>query len=124
MIGVSIFGALLLAHISDSIGKLMPGAKVDLGEMQRMALMASETGAPVPAGMQEFIAKAISDAMSYIFMGSLLIVAVAFVAILFIPVITLRGRGPGAAGAAADLSPTIAPTDAAGAKAVRRGEAV
>ncbi len=124
MIGVSIFGALLLAHISDSIGKLMPGAKVDLGDMQRMALMASETGAPVPAGMQDFIAKAISDAMSYIFMGSLLIVAVAFVAILFIPTITLRGRGPGAAEAAADLSPTVAPTDAAGAKAVGRGEAV
>ena len=54
----------------------------------------------------------------------LLIVAVAFVAILFIPTITLRGRGPGAAEAGADLSPTVAPTDAAGAKAVGRGEAV
>jgi len=119
MIGVSLFGALLLAHISDSIGKLMPGAKIDLGEMQRMALMASETGVTATAGMQEFIAKAISDAMSYIFTGSLVIVAVAFVAILFIPVITLRGRGPAAEDAATEPSPT----DARGADAVGRGSA-
>jgi Major Facilitator Superfamily len=122
MIGVSIFGALLLSHISDSIGKLLPGAKVDLGEMQRMALMASESGARLPAGMQDFIATAISDAMSFIFLTSLVIVAIAFVAILFIPVITLRGRGPGAA--EAELSPALATTDAAGAKAVGRADAI
>ena len=50
----------------------------------------------MPPMMKAFIAKTISDAMSYIFMGSLAIVACAFIAILFIPQITLRGRGPGA----------------------------
>jgi hypothetical protein len=33
--------------------------------------------------------------MSYIFVGSLVIIAFAIVAILFIPQITLRGRAPG-----------------------------
>jgi hypothetical protein len=95
MIGVSIFGAMLLAKISESIAQIMPGANIDLGEMQRMAMMASESGTALPGEMQGFIANAISDAMSYIFLGSLVIVAVAFVAILFVPKITLRGRGPG-----------------------------
>ena len=95
MIGVSIFGALLLGKITELIGQLMPGADIDLGEMQRMAMMASESGTTLPPQMQGFIANAISDAMSYIFLGSLVIVAVAFVAILFIPHISLRGRGPG-----------------------------
>jgi hypothetical protein len=40
-----------------------------------------------------FIANAFADAMSYIFMGSLVIIAIAFVSIFFIPQITLRGRG-------------------------------
>jgi len=95
MIGVSIFGAMLLAKMTESIGQVMPGVKVDIGEMQRMAMMAAESGGTVPPMMQGFIASAISDAMSYIFLGSLVIVAVAFVAILFIPHIHLRGRGPG-----------------------------
>ncbi len=97
MIGVSIFGALLIGKISESISTMMPGAQVDLGEMQKMALMAAEGGGQTPAVMQAFIATSISEAMSYIFLGSLVIVAVAFVAILFVPRITLRGRGPEAA---------------------------
>jgi EmrB/QacA subfamily drug resistance transporter len=121
MIGVSIFGALLLAHISGSIGEVMPGVTVDLGEMQRMAMMAAESGTQLPAAMQNFVAHAISDAMSHIFLSSLVIVAVAFIAILFIPTITLRGRGPGAVEAAAELSPAVAPTGARGAEAVGRG---
>jgi len=95
MIGVSIFGAMLLAKMSESIGKVMPGVEVDIGEMQRMAMMASEGGGELPPAMRGFIAGSISDAMSYIFLGSLVIISVAFVVILFIPQITLRGRGPG-----------------------------
>jgi hypothetical protein len=41
------------------------------------------------------VAQAFSDAMSYIFIGSLFILAIAIVSILFIPRITLRGREPG-----------------------------
>jgi hypothetical protein len=44
--------------------------------------------------MPPMMIDAFGDAMSYIFMGSLFIIAVAFIAILFIPQITLRGRGP------------------------------
>ena len=94
MVGVSIFGALLLAKMTESITKLNPNAHVNIGEMQRMAMTSSESGADMPPMMKEFIAKTISDAMSYIFMGSLAIVACAFIAILFIPQIQLRGRGP------------------------------
>ncbi len=106
MIGVSIFGAMLLSKITESIGKVMPGVKVDIGEMQRMAMMASESGGQLPPALRGFIAGAISDAMSYIFLGSLVIIAAAFVAILFIPQITLRGRGPGQE--AATAAPVIA----------------
>ncbi len=96
MVGVSIFGAMLLAKMTESLTKLNPNAHVNIGEMQRMAMMSSESGPDMPPMMKAFIAKTISDAMSYIFMGSLAIVACAFIAILFIPQITLRGRGPGA----------------------------
>ena len=40
------------------------------------------------------IANAFADAMSYVFTGSMVIVAIAFVTIFFIPQIHLRGRGP------------------------------
>lgn len=94
MIGVSIFGAMLMAKMTEAISAKFPGFKLDLGEMQKMAAMAGETGGGSPA-MEGFVSTAISDAMSYIFIGSLVIVAIAFVAILFIPQIQLRGRGPG-----------------------------
>lgn len=95
MIGVSIFGAMLMAKMSESLTTQFPGIKVDLGEMQKMAAMATESGSQLPPQMEGFISSSISNAMSYIFMGSLVIVAVAFIAILFIPQIQLRGRGPG-----------------------------
>jgi EmrB/QacA subfamily drug resistance transporter len=96
MIGVSIFGAMLMANMTESLSAKFPGAKVDLGAMQKMAAMATGgDGASMPPAMEQFIATSISNAMSYIFMGSLVIVAIAFVAILFIPQIQLRGRGPG-----------------------------
>ena len=95
MIGVSIFGAMLLAKMTESIAARIPGAKIDLGEMQKMAAMATESGASLSPQMEGFISSSIANAMSYIFTGSLVIVAVAFVTILFIPQIQLRGRGPG-----------------------------
>lgn len=95
MIGVSIFGAMLMAKMAESIAAQFPGIKIDLGEMQRMAVMAGESGGAIPPEMEAFVAHSISSAMSYIFMGSLVIVAIAFVAILFIPQIQLRGRGTG-----------------------------
>lgn len=95
MIGVSIFGAMLLAKMTESIAERVPGAKIDLGAMQKMAAMATESGAKLSPQMEGFISSSIANAMSYIFTGSLVIVAIAFVTILFIPQIQLRGRGPG-----------------------------
>ncbi|HOZ26340.1 MAG TPA: MDR family MFS transporter [Hyphomonadaceae bacterium] len=95
MIGVSIFGAMLMAKMTESIAARVPGAKIDLGEMQKLAAMATESGSKLPPQMEGFISSSISNAMSYIFTGSLVIVAIAFVTILFIPQIQLRGRGPG-----------------------------
>ena len=95
MIGVSIFGAMLLAKMSEPISQ-DPGhedrPRRDAAHGADGRRTAARRGSPM---MQSFVVKAISDAMSYIFMGSLVIVAIAFVAILFIPQITLRGRGPG-----------------------------
>ena len=107
MVGVSIFGAMLLAKMTESITKMNPNAHVNIGEMQRMA-MTSQSGGDMPPMMQAFVAKTISDAMSYIFMGSLVIVACAFIAILFIPQIQLRGRGPGSE-PGGEKTPEVAP---------------
>ncbi len=92
MIGVSIFGAMLTSKMTESIAKQFPGINVDIGEMQKMAAMAGEGGATMSPLLEGFIAKTITEAMSYIFTGSLLIVAIAFVVILFVPQISLRGR--------------------------------
>jgi EmrB/QacA subfamily drug resistance transporter len=94
MVGVSIFGAMLLANMTQSIARIAPGMTIDIGEMQRMAMTATEGNSRMPAELQRMVATMISDAMNSIFLGSLVIVALAFVAILFIPQITLRGRGP------------------------------
>lgn len=94
MIGVSIFGALLLGDMTSSLAPLAEklGITIDIGEMQRMAMMAQHGGEmPLAEG---FIKTSISDAMSHIFMASLAIVALAIVAILLVPQIKLRGRGP------------------------------
>jgi hypothetical protein len=95
MIGVSIFGAMLVAKLTEAAAERFPGAKVDLGQLQRMAMAAGGDGPAIPPELQAFVATSISNAMSYIFMGSLFIIAAAIVAILFIPQITLRGRAPG-----------------------------
>jgi EmrB/QacA subfamily drug resistance transporter len=94
MIGVSIFGALLTSKLSESLAHLVPGGKVDLGQMERFALTARANGGG-GFSIPPQVAQAFSDSMSFIFAGSLLILAAALVAIFFVPQITLRGRGPG-----------------------------
>lgn len=92
LIGVSIFGALMTAKLTERLAPLMPpGVKIDIGEMQGMA-MSRQGDAPIK--VPPFIASALADAMSYIFLGSLVIIAIGFISILFIPQIPLRGRGP------------------------------
>ena len=94
MIGVSIFGALLTSKLSESLSHLVPGGKVDLGQMERFAMTSranGDTGFSVPPA----VAQAFADSMSFIFIGALFILALAIVAIIFVPQITLRGRGPG-----------------------------
>jgi EmrB/QacA subfamily drug resistance transporter len=94
LVGVSIFGAMLVAKLTESVAARFPGMSVDIGQLQGLAMNAGD-GGTMPPQMREFVSVAITDAMSYIFMGSLAIFAAAFVAILFIPEITLRGRAPG-----------------------------
>jgi EmrB/QacA subfamily drug resistance transporter len=94
MIGVSIFGALLTAKLSEALSHLVPGGKVDLGQLERFA-MASKASGSAALKMPPAVAQGFSDAMNYIFTGSLIIVSFAIVAIIFIPQIKLRGRGPG-----------------------------
>lgn len=99
MVGVSIFGALLISQITAYLHAAYPMIEgVDLGDMQRMAVMATDN--PAAAGltgeMQGAVSGALAQAMSYIFTTSLAIIVLAIIAMLFIPQITLRGRGPDA----------------------------
>jgi len=97
MIGVSIFGALLISQITAYLHAQYPLIEgVDLGDMQRMAVMATDNPAAMSLSseMQGAVSGALAQAMSYIFTVSLLIIALAIVAMLFIPQIALRGRGP------------------------------
>ncbi len=94
LIGVAIFGALMSARLSASLAPFAPpGAKFDLGSMEAMAIRTQANGGG-PMKTPPFIASAFADAMSYIFAGSLVIIAIAFLSILLIPKIPLRGRGP------------------------------
>ncbi len=95
MIGVSIFGAMLMGEMTRSLSRQFPGLPINLGQMQKFAAMGGG-GAPaeLPPRLKEAVSTSIADAMSYIFMGSMVIVAIAVIAILFIPQIALRGRGP------------------------------
>jgi hypothetical protein len=56
--------------------------------------MAGQGGAMSPE-IEQFVATSISNAMSYIFIGALVILVAAIAVIFFIPQIALRGRGPG-----------------------------
>jgi EmrB/QacA subfamily drug resistance transporter len=92
LIGVAIFGAMLTAQLQRSLSAVLPAGKFDLGKMEAMAMNSQVAGGkPVP--IPPFVANAFAEAMSYIFLGSMVIVAAAFVSIFFIPQIRLRGRG-------------------------------
>ncbi|MEZ6028128.1 MAG: MDR family MFS transporter [Hyphomonadaceae bacterium] len=97
MVGVSIFGALLISQITSYLHAAYPEIQgINLGAMQRMAAMATENPGAVqlPSEMQSAVSNSLAQAMSYIFTASLMIISLAIVVILFIPQITLRGRGP------------------------------
>jgi EmrB/QacA subfamily drug resistance transporter len=97
MIGVSIFGALLISQITAHLHASYPMiTNIDLGEMQRLAIMAADNPAAInlTGDMQQAVSGALAQAMSHIFTVSLLIIALALVVMLFIPQITLRGRAP------------------------------
>lgn len=92
LIGVSIFGALMTVKLTEILAPMLPpGIKFDLGKFEAMA-MSAPAGKPVV--IPPAFASAFADAMSYIFSGGLVIIAIGFFSILFIPQITLRGRGP------------------------------
>ena len=93
MIGVSIFGAMLIGEMTRSLSRQFPGIPINLGQMQKLAAT-GDGPVQMPPALERAISTSIADAMSYIFMGSMLIVSIAIVAILFIPKITLRGRSP------------------------------
>ncbi len=93
MIGVSIFGAMMIGEMTRSLSRQFPGIPINLGQMQKFAAT-GDGPVNMPPALERAISTSVSDAMSYIFMGSLVIVSIAIVAILFIPQITLRGRGP------------------------------
>lgn len=98
MIGVSIFGALLIAQITAYLHLRYPMiTNIDLGEMQRLAMMAADNPAAISLSgdMQQAVSGALAQAMSYIFTASLVIVGLALFVMLFIPQIVLRGRAPG-----------------------------
>lgn len=91
VVGVSIFGAILTAQLTAALTKVLPpGVEIDLGEMRAMS-MGAEGGGPMQA--PPFLAAAFADAMSYIFMAAIVIIALGFIAIVFIPTIELRSRG-------------------------------
>lgn len=97
MIGVSIFGALLISQITAHLHATYPMiTNIDLGEMQRLAIMATDNPAAMTLSgdMKQAVSGALAQAMSHIFTVSLLIVALALIVMLFIPQITLRGRSP------------------------------
>jgi EmrB/QacA subfamily drug resistance transporter len=93
LVGVSIFGAMLTAQLQRSLSAVLPpGMNLDLGKMEAMA-MSSRAGGQL-LKTPPLIANAFGDAMNYVFAGSMVVIAIAFVSIFFIPRIQLRGRGP------------------------------
>lgn len=93
LIGVAIFGAMLTAQLQRSLGAFLPaGEHLDLGKMEAMAMGASASGKAL--SIPPAVASAFADAMSYIFTGSIVAIALGIVSIFFIPHIHLRGRGP------------------------------
>src|SRR5690606_8616536 len=82
MSGVSIFGALLISQITAHLHASYPMiTNIDLGEMQRLAIMAADNPAAInlTGDMQQAVSGALAQAMSHIFTVSLLIIALALI---------------------------------------------
>ena len=107
LIGVAIFGAIMSAHLQRLLSAVLPaGTKFDLGKLEALA-MGATTGQSL--AIPPYIAGAFADAMSYVFIGSMVVIAIAVVTIFFIPHIELRGRAP----AQASQNKTIQAAEAA-----------
>ena len=108
LIGVAIFGAIMSAHLQRLLSAVSPaGTKFDLGKLEALAMGATTAGKSL--AIPPYIAGAFADAMSYVFIGSMVVIAIAVVTIFFIPHIELRGRAP----AQASQNKTIQAAEAA-----------
>lgn len=95
LIGVAIFGALMTSKLTEKLQTVFPDMPdVNLGKLQAQFMSADNPGA-VP-DLPPFLKTAFADSMTFIFSGGIVIVILAFISILFIPRIELRGRGPDA----------------------------
>ena len=93
LIGVAIFGALMTSKLTEKLQKVFPDMPdVNLGKLQAQ-FIATETPGAAP-DLPPFLKTAFADSMTFIFSGAIVIVIFAFISILFIPRIQLRGRGP------------------------------
>jgi hypothetical protein len=93
LIGVAIFGAIMSAHLQRLLSAVSPaGTKFDLGKLEALAMGATTVGKSL--AVPPYIAGAFADAMSYVFIGSMVVIAIAVVTIFFIPHVELRGRAP------------------------------
>ena len=109
-IGVAIFGAVLTnslaveggrymrAHLPPAVAAKMAETKISLGDLEKAAVTAQVKGkgaaAPkMPPGMGEVVTEAVRD----VIWAALAVSALGFVAMLTIPDVPLRDRGPNAA---------------------------
>ena len=92
LVGVSIFGALLTSKLTEKLSATFPGIRIDLGKLEAQYMTVEKSGAaPV---MPDFMKSAFADSITFLFSGAIIIVAFGLLAILLIPHIPLRGRGP------------------------------
>ncbi len=100
LIGVSIFGAIMTAHLTAYLSRIAPpGMEIDLGQMRSFAVAREGGEAFEPP---KFLADAFADSMSYIFVGAIIVVAIGLIAVFTIPKIELRSR----------MAPSKKPADA------------
>jgi EmrB/QacA subfamily drug resistance transporter len=108
LVGVAVFGAMLTGELQHSLSAVLRnGEKFDLGKMEAMAMASHWTGANL-APIPPVVTDALASAMSHVFRGSLVVVALGLVAICFIPHIQLRGRGAAAPAASAPAHDSMA----------------
>ena len=93
LIGVAIFGVLMTSKLTEKLSATFPNMPdINLGKLQAQYL-ATETPGAAP-DLPPFLKVALTDSMTFIFSGAIVIVVLALISILFIPRIKLRDRGP------------------------------